>query len=97
MDSFPHATPQNASENEAADHARRSVEEARAGAEALKTQGTEAMRKGAARAREAITHGTDLAAEYVQAQPFKSLVLAAAAGAAVALLAGALGKRHTHH
>lgn len=79
----------------AAEHARRSLEEARASAEEIATRSSEAIRGGTVRAREAITHTTDQAAEYVQAQPLKSLLMAAAAGAAIALLAGALG-RHNH-
>ncbi|OGU23548.1 MAG: hypothetical protein A2580_09450 [Hydrogenophilales bacterium RIFOXYD1_FULL_62_11] len=97
MDTLPNAKPQTPGENTASEHARRSVEEARAGAEALTTQGSEALRNNAARAREAITHKTDQAAEYVQAQPLKSLLIAAAAGATIALLAGALGKHQTHN
>ena len=96
MDTFPNAKPQNPGENTATEHARRSVEEARAGAEALTAQGSEAIRSGTARAREAVTQTTDQAAEYVQAQPLKSLLIAAAAGAAIALLAGALSKHRTH-
>jgi len=96
MDTFPNAKPQSPSEGAAAEHARRSVDEARACAEELATHGSEALRSSAARAREAITHKTDQAAEYVQAQPLKSLLIAAAAGAAIALLAGAVGK-HGHH
>lgn len=84
------------SENTAAEHARRSLEEARAGAEDLAAQGNEAIHRSAARAREAIAHTTDQAAHYVQAQPLKSLMMAAAAGAAIAMLAGAIGK-HRHH
>ena len=97
MDTFPNAQPQSPSESAAAEYARRSVDEARAGAEEIATQGSEALRSGAQRARAALTHTTDQAAEYVQAQPLKSLLIAAAAGAAIALLAGAVGKRHGHH
>jgi ElaB/YqjD/DUF883 family membrane-anchored ribosome-binding protein len=86
----------NGSENTAAEHARRSLDEARAGAEDLAAQGSEAIHKSTARAREAISHTTDQAAHYVQAQPLKSLMIAAAAGAAIAMLAGAIGK-HRHH
>ncbi|MDP1535154.1 MAG: hypothetical protein Q8L92_16385 [Rubrivivax sp.] len=84
------------SENTAAEHARRSLDEARAGAEDLAAQGSEAIHKSTARAREAISHTTDQAAHYVQEQPLKSLMMAAAAGAAIAMLAGAIGK-HRHH
>ena len=97
MDTFPNAKPQSPGESAAAEHARRSVDEARAGAEEIATQGREALRSGAERARAALTHTTGQAAEYVQAQPLKSLLIAAAAGAAIALLAGAVGKHRGHH
>lgn len=83
-------------ESTAAEHARRSLDEARAGAEDLMAKGSEAIHQSASRAREAISHTTDRAAHYVQAQPLKSLMVAAAAGAAIAMLAGAIGKRHHH-
>ena len=85
----------------AAEHARRSLDEARAGAEEIRAgaeelaaRGNVAIRQGAARAREALTHTTDQAAQYVQAQPLKSLMMALAAGAGIALLANALSKHH---
>jgi ElaB/YqjD/DUF883 family membrane-anchored ribosome-binding protein len=97
METFPNAKPQSAGESAAIEYARRSVDEAHAGAEELATRGSEAVRSSAARARESITHTTDQAAQYVQAQPLKSLLMAAATGAAIALLAGALGKHRGHH
>jgi len=96
METFPNAKPQSPGESAAAEHARRSVDEARAGAEELATRGSEAIRSGAARARESISHTTDQAAHYVQTQPLKSLLVAAATGAAIALVAGALSKHHGH-
>lgn len=84
------------SDSTAAEHARRSLDEARASAEGLAAHGSEAIHNTAARAREAISHTTDQAAHYVQEQPLKSLMMAAAAGAAIAMLAGAIGK-HRHH
>lgn len=84
------------SESTVAEHARRSLEEVRAGAEDLATQGSEAVHKGAERARESLSKTTDQAAHYVQEQPLKALMMAAAAGAAIAMLAGAIGK-HRHH
>jgi ElaB/YqjD/DUF883 family membrane-anchored ribosome-binding protein len=97
VDTFPNAKPQSPGESAAVEYARRSVDEARASAEELATQGSSALRSRAVRAREALTHTTDQAAEYVQAQPLKSLLIAAAAGAAIALLAGAVGRHHGHH
>jgi ElaB/YqjD/DUF883 family membrane-anchored ribosome-binding protein len=84
------------SESTVAEHARRSLEEARAGAEDLSAQGSEAVQKGAAQAREAFSQTADQAVHYVQEQPLKALMMAAAAGAAIAMLAGAIGK-HRHH
>ncbi len=78
----------------AAEHARRSLDEARAGAADLATQSNEVIRRGTARAREAFANTTDQAAQYVQAQPLKSLLMALAAGAGIALLASALSKNH---
>lgn len=97
MDTFPNAKPQSSSESAAAEHARRSVDEARAGVEELATRGTEAIRGSAGRAREAITQTSDQAAHYVQAQPMRSLLMAAAAGAAIALVAGVLRRHHGQH
>lgn len=77
----------------AAEHARRSLAEARACAEDLAAQGSEALHNGTARARKALATASEETAHYVQEQPLKSLLIAAAAGAAIALLAGALSKR----
>ena len=97
MDTFPNAKPQSPGESAAAEHARRSVDEARASAQEIASQGSEALHSSAARAREAISHTTDQAAHYVQEQPLKSLLMAAAAGATIALVAGALSRHHAHH
>lgn len=104
MDTFPNAKPQSPGESAAAEYARRSVDEARTSAEEIASQGSEALhssakraRESAIRAREAISHTTDQAAHYVQEQPLKSLLMAAAAGATIALLAGALSRHHGHH
>ena len=88
---------QNASGSSAVgEHARRSLDEARAGAAELAARGSDAVRTSTARAREVLAHTTDQTAQYVQAQPLKSLLMAVAAGAAIALLAGTIGKRHGH-
>jgi len=82
--------------NAAKEHVNRSLEEAKAGAAEAAAQGKEIFRTSAAQVREALSHTTDQAAQYVQAQPLKSLLMAAAAGAAIAMLAGTVGKRHGH-
>lgn len=79
----------------AVEHARRSVDEARASAAELTASGSEALRNSTARVREAFNNTTDQTAQYVQAQPLKSLLMALAAGAGIALLAGAVGRRHS--
>lgn len=98
METLPTTNPQtgDASGPTAAEHARRSLDEARASVEELAARGSEAVRSGAARARETLTHTTDQAAQYVHAHPLSSLMMAAAAGAAIALLASALGRNHGH-
>ncbi|MBT9567826.1 MAG: hypothetical protein IV085_05960 [Thiobacillus sp.] len=78
----------------AAEHAKRSIDEARASAGEFAARGTEALRSGAARAQEIMHQTTDQAAQYVQAKPLKALLIAAAAGAVIALMAGALSKHH---
>jgi ElaB/YqjD/DUF883 family membrane-anchored ribosome-binding protein len=97
MDTFPNAEPRSPGESAAAEHARRSVEEARASAQEIVSQGSEALHGRAARTRDALIQRTDQAAHYVQEQPMKSLLMAAAAGATIALLAGALSRHHSHH
>ena len=82
--------------NAAKEHIHRSLDEAQAGAAEAATQGKEILRASAAQVREALNHTTDQAAQYVQAQPLKSLLMAAAAGAAIAMLAGTVSKRHGH-
>mgnify|MGYP003409133668 CR=1 FL=1 len=104
MDTFPNAKPQSPGESAAAEYAHRSVDEARAGAEEIATQGREVLKNGAERARAALTLGLATAGWdvwppvfWIRSQPLKSLLIAAAAGAAIALLAGAVGKHHGHH
>lgn len=95
METMPNTKYPTGSET-VAEHARRSLEEVREGAEDLAAQGSEAIHKGAERARETVSKTTDHAAHYVQEQPVKALMMAAAAGAAIAMLAGAIGKRRHH-
>ncbi|MDO9635529.1 MAG: hypothetical protein Q7I95_01090, partial [Thiobacillus sp.] len=60
METMPNTkSPSNTgSENTAAEHARRSLDEARASADSLAAQGSEAIHKGTAHAREVISHTT---------------------------------------
>ncbi|MDP1863661.1 MAG: hypothetical protein Q8K52_07135 [Thiobacillus sp.] len=86
-----------AGNNAVADHAMRSIEEARASAEELAARGNAAIRSGTARAQEIFHQTSEHAAHYVQEKPLKALLLAVVAGAAIALLAGGRNKHHGHH
>lgn len=100
MDTFSNPKPQtdSPSASPAAEHARHALDEARASAQDIAARGSDAVRGATARTRESLSHTTDQAAQYVQAQPMKSLMMAATAGAAIALLASALSRHHgTHH
>jgi len=79
------------------ENAKHVVEDVRSSAEDMVARSSNALSQGAARAREAVSHTTDQAAQYVQDQPLKSLLMAAAAGVAIALLAAALSNRSSHH
>ena len=85
---------EDVSGSSAVEHVRRSMDEARAGAEELVNDSNQAFHRVTSRARETIENTNDQAAQYVQAQPLKSLLLALAAGAGIALLATALSKHH---
>lgn len=76
-------------------HARRALDDAQECAETLAARGSEALQNGAAQARKTFVRVGNQAAQYVQDQPLKSLLIAVATGAAIALLAGALS-RHRH-
>lgn len=89
-------SPNDTGSKAAKEHLHRSLEEAQASAAELAAQGNEILRNSTARVREAFGQTTDQAAQYVQAHPLKSLLMAAAAGAAIAILASAVGKRHGH-
>ncbi len=79
----------------AAAHARHALEDAQEHAEALAARGNEALHHSAAQARRAFTRVGNQASQYVQDQPLKSLLIAVATGAAIAMLAGAIS-RHRH-
>jgi len=79
------------------ENAKQTADEIRAHTEELIARSSNAVRQGTTRTREALSKTTDQAAHYVQDQPLKSLLMAAAAGAAIALLAAALSNRHSHH
>ncbi len=83
----------NLANGAAGEHARRSLAEARACAEDLAASGSAALHKGSVRARRAIARASSETAHYVQEKPLQSLLIATAAGAALALVLGAVNKR----
>lgn len=75
---------------EAAHKARQTLAEVRSAAQDFIQRSAHMMRDGRDRAREAASRTADRTSDYVQAQPLKSLLIAAAAGAAIAVVAGML-------
>ena len=72
--------------------ARRFLQGSRSNADAFAARGKEAIRSGMSQARESFDNATERTASYVQAQPLKAVLWAAAAGAVIGLVAGALGR-----
>ena len=78
------------------ENAKQSADEIRAHTEELIARSRNAVSKGATRTRGALSQTTDKAVHYVKDQPLKSLLMATAAGAAIALIASALSNRGSH-
>lgn len=74
-------------------HAQASLAEAGVAARVLVDQGLGAARKSAVRVEDAAVRIGDRASLYVQEQPLKSLLIATAAGALVAIIAGMASRR----
>jgi ElaB/YqjD/DUF883 family membrane-anchored ribosome-binding protein len=64
-----------------------------AGAEQLSRRSLEVVREGAHRLRETSRHAADSTVGYIRDEPVKSVLLAAAAGAALLALATLFGRR----
>jgi ElaB/YqjD/DUF883 family membrane-anchored ribosome-binding protein len=69
------------------------IGEAGAQLESLTQRGIDRARKVSATVREQAGQATERTVGYIQEQPVKSVLIAAAAGAALTLLAGALSRR----
>ena len=70
------------------DRVKESVDETRTTAQGYIDRGTTAVREGSAKLKDSMSHISDRTATYVHEQPVKSVLMAAAAGAAIAILAG---------
>lgn len=70
------------------DRVKESAESVRATAQSYIDRGTTAVREGSAKLKDSVSQLTDRTSTYVHEQPVKSVLMAAAAGAAIAILAG---------
>lgn len=69
------------------DRVKDSVDEMRSTAQSYIDRGTTAVREGSAKPKDSVSELSDKTATYVHEQPVKSVLIAAAAGAAIAILA----------
>lgn len=74
-------------------HAQASMAEAGAAAKVLADHGVDAVRRGSARVEDTAARISDRASTYIQEQPLKSLLIATAAGALIAIATGMAGRR----
>jgi len=83
------------SESEEAQRARKAMSEMRRATQDFVERSAEIFRAGASRARDAAGRASERTADYVHDKPLQSLLIAAAVGAMVALLAS--GTRRRRH
>lgn len=69
------------------DRVKESVDDMRTTAQGYIDRGTNAVREGSAKLKDSVSELSDRTATYVHEQPVKSVLIAAAAGAAIAILA----------
>lgn len=79
------------------DSVKDSVDEMRSTAQSYIDRGTNAVREGSAKLKNSVSQLTDRTAEYVADQPVKSILMAAAAGAAIAILASLMTSHRSRH
>lgn len=79
------------------DRVKESVDEVRATAQGYIDRGANAVREGSVKFKDSMSHITDRTATYVHEQPVKSVLMAAAAGAAIAILAGMITHNRSRH
>lgn len=79
------------------DRVKESVDEMRTTAKSYIDRGTNAVREGSAKLKDSVSQLTDRTAEYVHEQPVKSVLMAAAAGAAIAILASLMTSHRSRH
>ena len=79
------------------DHVKETADEVRAAAQGYIERGTTAVREGSAKLKDSVSHISDRTATYVHEQPVKSVLLAAAAGAAIAMFASMITSSRSRH
>lgn len=62
----------------------------------LARRGMDAVREGSHQLRDKARHATDTTTSYIRDEPVKSMLIAAAVGAALMALVGLLSRRHHH-
>ncbi len=70
------------------DRVKETADEVRATAQGYIERGTSVVREGSAKIKDSVSQLSDRTATYVHEQPVRSVLMAAAAGAAIAILAG---------
>jgi ElaB/YqjD/DUF883 family membrane-anchored ribosome-binding protein len=73
------------------------IDRAAAQADALAARGLEAVRDGSQRLRESARHASEGTVHYIQAEPLKSVLIAAATGAALMALVSLLSRSRGNH
>jgi ElaB/YqjD/DUF883 family membrane-anchored ribosome-binding protein len=79
------------------DSVKDSVDDMRNTAQNYIDRGTNAVREGSAKLKDSMSQITDRTATYVHEQPVKSVLMAAAAGAAIAILASMITSGRSRH
>jgi len=87
----------NVNRNKTMDHIKETADEVRATAQGYIERGTTAVREGSAKLKDSVSHISDRTATYVHEQPVKSVLLAAAAGAAIAMFASMITSSRSRH
>lgn len=79
------------------DRVKDSVDEMKSTAQSYIDRGTNAVREGSAKLKDSVNQLSNRTAEYVAEQPVKSVLMAAAAGAAIAMLASLMTSHRSRH
>lgn len=90
-------TMPNANMDKTMDRAKESLDDMRTTAQSYIDRGTNAVREGSAKLKDSVNQLGDRTASYVHEQPLKAVLMAAAAGAAIAILASLMSSSRSRH